>query len=520
MERRFRVERRAVKMKLLIAGLALTCGISAQAGSFSNLNFEAYSGSGTNLLPGWERSEGAYDWPLMDDCPLVTAGLGLYSGNGGYACGTLFQGAYSAFFSSGIGIYVYDEEADAWVYGDPGTITIWQTAQVPVDATTIRYSSTPTRIQDTDLGHFEMRIQGMLGGIDLSAGTPEELGNGGRRYTTDISSWAGQTVQLSFYLSGSENPENPGTWHSLDEIEFLNASGTVVWPPQPPICLEDFHAGTLNTSLWEVATVGPAITYGFGSYNGDGFLRNNIYSATTPFETSFRYRSLIRGDWDVRMDFKMYFMSGTTGTGIVGMALGADFGEAGTSKASVGCIANANGSDPRYMMDWGEGPTDTVTTTLESGIFRLVRTGWEVAGYIWDAGSNHWQMVGTADGYTDDTARVGLKVWSTGAVGGKGWWTFSDNLMLANGQVSLEGMAIKVFGLDESGAPTVAWDAGGIAETNRYYVTKATSLVDSVWTPVSGAIGESGGETNWTGTGGGTGPAYYRIEVAPSAPAP
>ena len=106
-------------------------------------------------------------------------------------------------------------------------------------------------------------------------------------------------------------------------------------------------------------------------------------------------------------------------------------------------------------------------------------------------------------------------MWSTGAFGGNASFAYADNLILADGRTSLDGLAIKTFGLDESGAPTVAWDAAGIPASNRYVVTRATSLVDSVWTPLSEAIPDSGGETNWTGANPGLGFFYYRVETVP-----
>ena len=119
------------------------------------------------------------------------------------------------------------------------------------------------------------------------------------------------------------------------------------------------------------------------------------------------------------------------------------------------------------------------------------------------------------DGYTDETARVGLKVWSTGAFSGKTALIKADNLLLAGGQMSLDGLAIKTFGLDEGGAPAINWDAVGIAPTNKYVVMRATNIPDSAWTPVSSGIVDAGGETNWTGSATAAGSGFYRIEVAP-----
>ena len=508
-----------MKKGLIIVAAAFACALGASAASFTNLNFEAYMGpehpgSDVNVLPGWERSTGGYRWPMFDDLPLVTSGLGLSSTNGSTegGCYAALAGRYSAFFSSG-NIEVCFEGGGCY-WDCCGFPTIWQTAQVPTNAVHIRYSSSPTCIKEPDGGgHYEIRIQGTLGSIDLSASTPEALSNGTLRYTTDIGSLAGQTVQLSFGLVGEDYFKLPGSWHWLDQIEFLDGEGNVLWPLPPPVCLEDFHAGTLNTSRWEVATVGQEISY--STTNGDLQTRIGFGADTAATETTFRFRPLMRGDWDVLLDFRTYQITGT-GTGTVGMALGADFGPDGAAKAGVGRMADIRATEPRYMVDWGAGPAGEVSNAPVSGIFRLIRAGEEVTGLIWSAESNRWQTIGAASGYTDESARIGIKVWNTGMLGGKGSFeTHADNLMLVDGKMSLEGMAIKVFGLDENGAPTMAWDSAEIAENSRYFVTRSTNLLDPVWNRVSGGILDSGGETNWADSAPGSGSFFYRIEAAP-----
>ena len=481
----------------ILAGVALACACGAQAADFTNLDFEAYAGTGTNYLPGWEWDKSAFGSGI-DACPLVTATVGLLTSN--TSCGTFFEGEYSAFLSTGQYLAYINEEF-GWQPICCGAPTISQTAVVPANAAYIRYTATPPFIWDSFTGfHWDMRVQGALGGIVLSNGV-----------TTDVRSLAGQEAELRFSVVGTDDPESPGSWHSLDRIEFLNAAGSVIWPSPPPVCLEDFHAATLNTSLWEVATAGQEIAYGISSEA----LRTTFNSAATPFETVFRYRSVLRGDWDVRMDFQTTAVLAGTGPGAMGMALAADFGPDRTATADVGQMIVISNQNRFFETDWGQGPTNALATTNRTGAFRLVRTGWEVAGYVWDAGSNDWQIVGTTDGYTDETARVGLKVWNTGTFSGKGVEHRADNLTLADGRLCLDGLAIKTFGLDESGAPTVAWDAAGIPASNRYVVARATSLVDSVWTPLSGAIPDSGGETNWTGANPGSGSFYYRVESVP-----
>lgn len=472
-----------MKKRWIVAGVALACGLGAPAADFTNLDFEDYVPDESGFLvalPGWSNN-----WFLgLDSFPLEGAALGVVTTNNEYL--TPLAGEASLFLGTGdLVLYGVDE------------IWVSQTADVPPNAAYIRFRTT---LPGAGVS---------LGGYPLATNAPVENPSGIYRYTADIRSLAGQAAELKVGIGWS-------SWgrYMLDQIEFLDAGGRVVWPRPPPVCLEDFHAGTLNTSLWEVVTAfGQANAYAISSER----LRTTINPPSAPFETVYRYRSVLGGDWDVRMDFNFVALlaSSNTGAGIFGMALAADFGSDRTSTAHVGQMIIISNQDRCYGMDWGQGPTNEMATTNQTGVFRLVRTGWEVAGYVWDAGSNDWQIVGTADGYTDDVTRVGLKVWSTGAFAGKDAHVYADNLTLANGRVSLDGLAIKTFGLDESGAPTVAWDAAGIPATNRYVVTRATSLVDSAWTPISGAIADSGGETNWTGANPGLGSFYYRIESIP-----
>lgn len=163
-------------------------------GGFTNLDFESYSGSGTDLLPSWERSTGDYLWPLLDMLPISTSGLGLVSADGEYL--SSISGTYSAFFCSGTG-------------DGPG---IWQTDVVPVSATHIQITTT---YLDTDSVAFSY----LLGGISLIETTPE-LVDGNYVYTTDISSLAGQTATLQFGVSYIGDPFTPGGWHLVDDVKF------------------------------------------------------------------------------------------------------------------------------------------------------------------------------------------------------------------------------------------------------------------------------------------------------------
>ena len=461
-----------MKIRWILAGLALVCGSGAQAANFTNLDFEAYTPDAEGFfveLPGWTNNR----FLGLDCYPLEGAALGVVTTGNEY--NVPLEGAASLFLGTGdLVLYGVDE------------IWVSQTADVPPNATHIRFLTTLPGVGAS------------LGGFALATNAPLEDPPGVYRYTADIRSLAGQAAELKVAIGWS-------AWgrYMLDQIEFLYGS-----------CLEDFHAATLSTSLWEVAAVGQANAYAISSKR----LRTTVNPPAAPFETAFRYRSALRGDWDVRMDFRFEpAVAATNATpGVFGMALAADFGPARTATASVGQMITISNQTRWYAVDGGQGSTNEISTTNPTGVFRLVRTGGQVAGYVWDASSNGWRSAGTVDGYTDAVARVGLKVWSTGAFGGNASFAYADNLILADGRTSLDGLAIKTFGLDESGAPTVAWDAAGIPATNRYVVTRATSLVGAAWTPVSGNIADAGGETNWTGANPGLGPFYYRVESVPS----
>ena len=166
---------------------------TASKGAFTNLDFESYPGSGTDLLPGWEEN---YSDHLLDMLPISSSGLGLVSTSGDY----LFplSGTYSAFFSS----------------GDDGNPAIWQTDLVPASATHVQISTT---YLNTDSVAFSY----LLGSISLVDSTPEFV-DGRYVYTTDIHSLAGQVETLHFGVSYIGDPSSPGGWHLVDNVTFLS----------------------------------------------------------------------------------------------------------------------------------------------------------------------------------------------------------------------------------------------------------------------------------------------------------
>jgi len=166
---------------------------AAAKGAFTNLNFESYSGSGADLLPGWEEN---YATHLLDMLPISSSGLGLVSTDGDY----LFplSGTYSGFLSS----------------GNDGSPSFWQTDYVPASATHIQISTTHLNTDDVAFSY-------LLGGISLVESTPEFVG-GHYVYTTDIHSLAGQMETLQFGVSYIGDLMTPGGWHLVDDVAFLS----------------------------------------------------------------------------------------------------------------------------------------------------------------------------------------------------------------------------------------------------------------------------------------------------------
>ena len=187
-----------------IVAAVILLGVATAASGFMNLNFESYSGSGSDLLPYWERSIGDYMWPLLDMLPISTSGLGLVSQDGEHI--QALTDYYSAFFSAGTG----DSPA------------IWQTDIVPVNATHIQIATTGI---DRDNYSFSYT----LGGISLIESTPVAEG-GHYVYTTDISSLAGQMATIQLGVSYIGDPFTPGGWHLVDDISFVSI-------PEPNTCL-------------------------------------------------------------------------------------------------------------------------------------------------------------------------------------------------------------------------------------------------------------------------------------------
>jgi hypothetical protein len=160
---------------------------ATSSATFVNLNFEDYSGSGPDLLPGWNVTGVLF--PEVDLLPLGTAGVSLIS-----TAVVSIEGDYSVLITS--------------AFGDDGGIS--QTGTVPLNSTHISFIT-------SNLSPDTVTYSFTLGGINLLTGLTEDLGNGLTRYTTPIGSIAGQSATLGFILNF---PEQAVMNALLDDIRF------------------------------------------------------------------------------------------------------------------------------------------------------------------------------------------------------------------------------------------------------------------------------------------------------------
>jgi hypothetical protein len=198
------------------------------AQGFTNLNFESASlvpAGGfyvqfNQAFPGWIGTVGGVQQTiaLSNTVYLDTSGISIinhgwsnplaglgfpYAGSGG-----LIQGNYTAILMSGLGPPA----------GQPADTTLSQTGLVPANAQSLFFEA----YQETDGATAIIPFGVTLGGQTLSY-VPLATGPNYTLYGANISSWAGQTAQLSFTVF-AENPHGDNQYLYLDAIQFSTQS--------------------------------------------------------------------------------------------------------------------------------------------------------------------------------------------------------------------------------------------------------------------------------------------------------
>src|ERR1039457_146039 len=212
--------------KLLFFCLPIFCASpSVRAQAFTNLNFESASlvpAGGfyvqfNQAFPGWTGTVGGVQQTLAlsNNAYLDTSGISIinhgwsnpFAGFGfpNAGSGGLIQGNYTAILQAGL-------------YGVPADTSLSQTGLVPANVQSLQFEAH----QEVDGGSPIIPFAVTLGGQTLSLITISNALNY-TLYGANISSWAGQTAQLSFTVF-AENPHLDNQYLYLDAIQFSTQS--------------------------------------------------------------------------------------------------------------------------------------------------------------------------------------------------------------------------------------------------------------------------------------------------------
>lgn len=188
-----------------------TCG----QGTFENLDFESASlvpAGGLNVqfapaFPGWTGTVGGgqQSLALYNTIYLDTSGISIIDNSyssGGLIPGGVIQGSYTAILQAGYGS------------GVPADTSLSQTGLVPLGVHSLQFEA----LQAVDGASAVIPFGVTLGGQTLSL-VPLGSGANYTLYGADVSSWAGQTAQLSFTVF-AERPHLNNQYLYLDAIQF------------------------------------------------------------------------------------------------------------------------------------------------------------------------------------------------------------------------------------------------------------------------------------------------------------
>src|SRR6266478_10051714 len=197
----------------LLAAIITLAGAARGQGTFQNLNFEAATVpqsqspglvNTTDALPGWNAFIGtnAQSQVNFNNPSLGTTWISLLGTNG--PSGSLsIEGGYSVLLQGGI---VFTTSGFV-----PMDASISQVGLVPATAQSIQFKAqaSTTLGKEVSLNGLSIALQAIFTGPNYTL------------YGGDVSSFAGQTVNLEFtsqYVSGSTPPNN---WN-IDSIIFSN----------------------------------------------------------------------------------------------------------------------------------------------------------------------------------------------------------------------------------------------------------------------------------------------------------
>lgn len=175
-------------------------------------------------------------------------------------------------------------------------------------------------------------------------------------------------------------------------------------PALAQVFVEDFNDDRINPDVWE------AVLYGSGAeiaeVNQELLFTMPSGSSGDEFGSRLLSRFLLRGDFDIRVDFRLhqwpYFNGVRTAMGLTD-SLYDDYGVERSSLSS----SEPLGAQEVYIADFG--PYVLVPTQDFTGTLRLVRSAGTQTGYYRSAGA--WIAIQTDSAPTSDIA-IQLHAWS------------------------------------------------------------------------------------------------------------
>jgi len=174
------------------------------------------------------------------------------------------------------------------------------------------------------------------------------------------------------------------------------------------VLVEDFDDNQINPALWTAYVYGSGPQIAETDHQLEVAMPGN--SSGVDFGVKLASRFLLRGDFDVQVDFRLFTWPYANG---VRMGLGMDtqglLPHPGVERISFGQNDYPGAPREAYLTDFPDGVYGITETGDVTGRLRLVRSGATQTGYYYDAGG--WVAIHTGPAPTTDVA-VKVATWS------------------------------------------------------------------------------------------------------------
>lgn len=181
-------------------------------------------------------------------------------------------------------------------------------------------------------------------------------------------------------------------------------------PASAQVLVDSFNENQMNPAMWRIYSVGSGPTVALANQRLEISFPANCSGGSIGFAAGFISVSLLRGDFDMQVDYQLLAWPATNGVRVGLNLLPLQQGGATVHRVSLG--ANEQAGQPResYTVDTGSSFARTATSDL-SGKLRMVRTGTTITGYYLDQTTSQWVAIGSS-GYIDSDVYFALNAFS------------------------------------------------------------------------------------------------------------